>query len=92
VAESQPTFDESFSRRSVAGTSSDWHKDGVVFRSRLSPTLFSTSRRQGSDCRHVPEAEAVVGILGRAVLYEGCLIGQRLRLATAKAMTDEVVG
>jgi CRP/FNR family cyclic AMP-dependent transcriptional regulator len=36
--------------------------------------------------------EAVVGLLGEGEFFgEGCLIGQRLRLATAAAMTDATV-
>ena len=73
---------------------SDWHKDDVVFRqSAVADAVFYieegkikivVTSREGK--------EAVVGILGPGEFFgEGCLIGQRLRLATAKAMTDSRV-
>jgi CRP/FNR family transcriptional regulator, cyclic AMP receptor protein len=75
-------------------TVSDLRKDEMVFRqSAVADAVFYIQKgkikivvtsKQGK--------EAVVGILGPGEFFgEGCLIGQPLRLATAKAMTESQV-
>jgi CRP-like cAMP-binding protein len=75
-------------------TVADLHKEEVVFeQSTPADAVFYIQKgkikivvtsKQGK--------EAVVGILGPGEFFgEGCLIGQPLRLATAKAMTDSQV-
>ena len=75
-------------------TVSDLHKDEVVFlQSAVADAVFYIQKgkikivvasRKGK--------EAVVAILGPGEFFgEGCLIGQPLRLATAKAMTESQV-
>ena len=73
---------------------SDWHKDDVVFRqSAVADAVFYIQKGRIKIVVASREGkEAVVGILGPGEFFgEGCLIGQRLRLATAKAMTDSQV-
>jgi CRP/FNR family transcriptional regulator, cyclic AMP receptor protein len=73
---------------------SDWHKDDVVFpQSAVADAVFYIQKGRIKIVVTSKEGkEAVVGILGPGEFFgEGCLIGQRLRLATAKAMTDSQV-
>ena len=73
---------------------SDWHKDDVVFRqAAVADAVFYIQKGRIKIVVTSQEGkEAVVGILGPGEFFgEGCLIGQPLRLATAKAMTDSQV-
>jgi CRP-like cAMP-binding protein len=92
----EPSFDpKAFLATVNRGHSvSDLRKEEVVFRqSAPADAVFYIQKgkikivvasKQGK--------EAVVGILGPGEFFgEGCLIGQPLRLATAKAMTDSQV-
>jgi CRP/FNR family cyclic AMP-dependent transcriptional regulator len=75
-------------------TLSDWPKDTTVFRqSAVADAVFYIHKGKIKIVVTSPDGkEAVVGILGPGEFFgEGCLIGQRLRLATAKAMTDSQV-
>ena len=73
---------------------SDWRKDEVVFRqSAAADAVFYIQKGKIKIVVTSEEGkEAVVGILGPGEFFgEGCLIGQPLRLATAKAMTESQV-
>ena len=92
----EPTFDlKAFLATVGRGHAvSDWHKDDVVFRqSAVADAVFYIEKGKIKIVVTSKEGkEAVVGILGPGEFFgEGCLIGQRLRLATAKAMTDSQV-
>ena len=72
-------------------TVSDLHKDEVVFQqSAAADAVFYIQKGKIKIVVASKEGkEAVVGILGPGEFFgEGCLIGQPLRLATAKAMTE----
>jgi CRP-like cAMP-binding protein len=72
----------------------DWHKDDVVFlQAAVADAVFYIQKGRIKIVVASREGkEAVVGILGPGEFFgEGCLIGQPLRLATAKAMTDSQV-
>ena len=75
-------------------TVSDLRKDEVVFRqSAVADAVFYIQKGKIKIVVASKEGkEAVVGILGPGEFFgEGCLIGQPLRLATAKAMTESQV-
>jgi CRP/FNR family cyclic AMP-dependent transcriptional regulator len=94
--EAEPTFDAKAFLATVGRghVVSDWHKDDVIFRqSAVADAVFHIQKGKIKIVVTSREGkEAVVGILGPGEFFgEGCLIGQRLRLATAKAMTDSRV-
>jgi CRP/FNR family cyclic AMP-dependent transcriptional regulator len=75
-------------------TVSDLRKDAVVFRqSAAADAVFYIQKGKIKIVVASEEGkEAVVGILSPGEFFgEGCLIGQPLRLATAKAMTESQV-
>ena len=75
-------------------TVSDLRKDEVVFRqSAVADAVFYIQKGKIKIAvASTAGKEAVVGILNPGEFFgEGCLIGQHLRLATAKAMTESQV-
>ena len=76
-------------------TVAEHRKNGVIFRQTMpADAVFYVMRgRVKMVVTSKQGKEAVVGIMGAGEFFgEGCLIGQPLRLATAKALVDcEVV-
>jgi CRP/FNR family cyclic AMP-dependent transcriptional regulator len=73
---------------------SDLHQGDVVFRqSAVADAVFYVQKGKIKIVVASPQGkEAVVGVMGAGEFFgEGCLIGQPLRLATAKAMTESQV-
>jgi CRP/FNR family transcriptional regulator, cyclic AMP receptor protein len=92
----EPAFDPKAFLATVGRghTVSDWRRDDVVFRqSAVADAVFYIRKGKIKIVVASREGkEAVVGILGPGEFFgEGCLIGQRLRLATAISMTDSQV-
>jgi CRP-like cAMP-binding protein len=90
----QPAFDAKTFLATVGRghVVSDWRKDDVVFPQSAVAVFYIQKGRIKIVVTSREGKEAVVGILGPGEFFgEGCLIGQRLRLATAKAMTDSQV-
>lgn len=72
-------------------TVTEHHKNGVIFRQSMpSDAVFYVLRgRVKLVVTSKQGKEAVVGIMGPGEFFgEGCLIGQPIRLATAKALVD----
>lgn len=89
----KPPFDprEFFTTVARGRTVADYRKDAPVFaQGDAADAVFYIRKGKIKIAVISPQGkEAIVGILGEGDFFgEGCLIGQKLRLATAIAMTD----
>ena len=96
AGKAESTFDPKIFLATVGQghTVSDLRKDEVVFRqSAAADAVFYVQQGKIKIVVASPQGkEAVVGVMNPGEFFgEGCLIGQPLRLATAKAMTESQV-